>query len=290
MKVFLNGDLVAPHEAKISVFDRGFLFGDGVYEVVRSFEGQPLDLELHTGRLKKSLTAIHMDSIHANALSTAYAALAASHGLANWSLYFQITRGADTDRVHMPRPNLAPTVFACAAQTDSLALLRSQAMPDVCEASTAIDQRWLRLEIKSISLLGALLPLLAARESGSSEVILMRDGRVAEGGSSNCFMFADGALVTPPLGDPPILHGCMRTLVLETAVALGIPVRVRQIHADELNRTSDLFFTGSRSIMRSVSILDGRVLTPRSNELIGHMWSGLVAAIGSKCAVQPLTA
>ncbi len=279
--VYLNGEVVRAADARVSVFDRGFLFGDGVYEVVRCFDGRWLDMDLHVGRLCKSLAAVEIDPTFAEALPRAARALVGRHSI-DASIYMQVTRGAAATRVHIPPPGLVPTVMATLSPTEPLKTLRELAIPASIDAVTRADSRWLRLEIKSISLMGALLPLLDAHGQGAGEVIFTRDGMLAEGGSSNVFLVIDGALVTPPLGDPPMLHGCLRTRLLAVAIERGIPTTVRRVRAEELGEASAILTTGSRSLIRTVRTLDGVVVedaTGSGRAIAGELWTGLLDAI-----------
>ncbi|MDA0802585.1 MAG: aminotransferase class IV [Planctomycetota bacterium] len=268
----------------MSVFDRGFLFGDGVYEVVHAFGGRWLDMNLHVGRLRKSLVAVGIDPAMADELPRAARMLVGDTPL-DASIYLQVTRGAGSDRTHLPQAGLVPTVFATLSQTESLAALRSTAAPPSIRAVTAPDSRWLRLEIKSISLMGALLPLMDAQRHGAGEVIFTRDGFVAEGGSSNIFAVIGGELVTPPLGGPPMLHGCLRTRLLSVAIANGIPVSVRSVPTAELKRATTILSTGSRSLIRVVASLDGEPVgvgapgCAGGTSIVSTLWTGLLDAI-----------
>lgn len=256
MKVWLNGRLVDARDAQISVFDRGFLFGDGVYEVVRFFGGDPVGLDLHSARLAQSLKFIGIRGFDASEFETICRALLDANGLADASIYLQVTRGAATTRTHMPSPDLIPTVFACASACGSLDSIE---VPTIAECSTAPDQRWHRCEIKSIALLGNLLPMLDAVERGSEEVILIRDGLVSEGTSTNVFVEVGGRLVTPPLASqPPILHGIMRTRVLEACAQAGVPCSVKPITQAQLESASEIVLTASRRMFSCVTRLDGR--------------------------------
>ncbi len=279
--VSLNGGIVPAAEARVSVFDRGFLFGDGVYEVVRCFAGRWLDMDLHVGRLRKSLVAVGIDPTVADELPRAAHALLGGRPL-DASIYLQVTRGAASTRVHLPTPGLVPTVMAMLSPTESLEALRALPAPLAIDAVTCVDSRWLRLDIKSISLMGALLPLLEAHRQGAGEVIFTRDGLLAEGGASNVFLVIDGRLVTPPLGDPPMLHGCLRTRLLAVAIERGIPTTVRRVLAGELQRAEAIFTTGSRSLIRTVRSLDGAPVgdpTGRPCGIATALWSGLLDAI-----------
>lgn len=292
--VSLNGTLVPAGEARVSVFDRGFTFGDGVYEVVRAFEGRWLDLDAHCARLRRSLEAIRMPAALADELPRACTALLDGRPL-DASIYLQVTRGSAGARTHLPREGTPPTVAAWLSPCESLAALRALPAPPALAALTCDDRRWLDLHIKSVSLLGAILPLLAADESGCSEVIFVRDGHVAEGGSSNVFAVLDGTLVTPPAGSVPMLHGCMRSRILRVAGEAGIPAAERRIGADDLARAEAIATTGSRSIMRLVSRLDGAEVGARAvphsrrtaAELVAHLWSALLASIDRDAAAVP---
>ncbi|MSR18621.1 MAG: D-amino acid aminotransferase [Phycisphaerales bacterium] len=259
MRVWLDGRIVPQAEATVSVFDRGFLFGDGVYEVVRFFAGVGTGLDLHVARLRESLRRARIEGIDAGILRVVCQSLLADLQLSDATVYLQVTRGAGAERTHIPAPNLRPTVFAYAVATAGIETL---ATPGVVRAVLVEDARWARCEIKTLSLQGNILHLLDAAAQDADEAILCRDKLVGEGTGSNVFAFVGGVLVTPPVAShPPILHGVMRSLVLECAARAGIPHAVRPLPVTELRGASEAFVTGSKRILGALSHLDGRAMS-----------------------------
>lgn len=281
-EVYLNGSLVRSGEARVSVFDRGFLFGDGVYEVVRCFGGRWLDMESHRARLRRSLAAVSMSEALADELPRAARALTRGSAV-DAAIYLQITRGGVAPRAHLPPAHLAPTVVAMLSPCESLSVLRESGCAPTQHAVVAEDRRWLNLEIKSVSLLGAILPLLDAARDGATEVLFVRDGFVAEGGSSNAFIVEGDTVITPPLGQPPMLRGCMRSRLLDVARAIGLAVHEAPVPLERLRQADAIFTTGSRSLMKRVDMLDGaavgRARRTTGIETCDRVWCALLDSI-----------
>ena len=256
MKVWLNGRVMPLEEAHISPFDRGFLFGDGVYELVRFFEGVGMAMQAHLHRLERSLKLVRIEGFSAADAAHAMHAAMEAEGLRDGAVYLQVTRGAPPARSHIPPAGVAPTVFAYATPTGPLDSLQA---PVPIAVSIQPDERWHRCEIKSISLMGSVLPMLAAGEHGGEEAILVRDGLLSEGGSSNVLVVKDGVLATPPVDDDPsILHGTVRAVALQAARGAGLCVEERRVHEREVRTADELVVASSRRILASVTRLDGR--------------------------------
>ena len=258
MKIYLNGSIVDERDAHISVFDRGFLFGDGVYELVRYFDGFGVGEGAHAQRLARSLELAKIYGFDAMQLGAIARATIAANGLIDAIVYLQVTRGAGTMRSHIPNEPLTPTVVAIATPSEPLASLFA---PSQVSAVTAEDLRWKLCEIKTISLMGNILHLLDADAHSANEAILYRDGFVGEGAYSNMALVSRGVLVTTPIAeDPPILHGTARADLLVAARALGIPFEVRRVRLDELTSADELMITSSRRFVSAVVTLNGRVV------------------------------
>ena len=258
MKIYLNGSIVDERDAHISVFDRGFLFGDGVYELVRYFDGFGVGEDAHAQRLARSLELAKIRGFDAMQLGAIARATIAANGLTDAIVYLQITRGAGTMRSHVPNEPLTPTVVAIATPGEPLASLVA---PSQVSAITAEDLRWKLCEIKTISLMGNILHLLDADAHSANEAILHRDGFVGEGAYSNVALVSRGVLVTTPIAeDPPILHGTARADLLAAARALGIPFEVRRVRLDELASADELMITSSRRFVSAVVKLNDRVV------------------------------
>lgn len=252
--VYLNGEFVPPDRARVSVFDRGFVFGDGVYEVIPVFGGRLFRLEHHLARLERSLAAIRMESpLDAADWEAVFARLVRENGHGDQSIYLQVTRGV-APRDHAFPAGVRPTVFAYA---QALKYPEPAAVAQGVAAVTAADIRWLRCDIKAIALLANALLRQQAIDRGAAEAILIRDGLVTEGAASNIFVVSQGTLITPPNG-PFILPGITRDLVLELAHAHGIPAREEPLAEAALYTADEIWMTSSTREILSVTRLNDR--------------------------------
>lgn len=253
--VYLNGAFLPVAEARVSVFDRGFLFGDGVYEVIPVFAGRPFRLPHHLRRLAASLEEIRLSNpLSEEQWKAVFARLiAANGGSGDQSVYLQITRGV-APRDHAFPAKATPTVFAYA---QPLKYPSAGEIEHGVAAVTAADIRWSRCDIKAITLLANALARQQAIERGAAETILIRDGEVTEGAASNVFVVRQGRLVTPPKG-PYILPGITRDLVLELARAHGIPCAEEAVSETELRHAEEIWMTSSTKEILAVTRLDDR--------------------------------
>ena len=259
MLVSVNGQLVPAAQASVSVFDRGFLFGDGVYELVRYFNGHPVAMDLHQARLARSCQLVGITGFNASLLPDICRELLEANCLRDASVYVQVTRGAGATRAHMPQPGLVPTVVAIASAAPTL---EQFAQPESVSVVTMEDPRWKRCEIKTISLAGNILCLMHAQAAGAEETILLRDGMVGEGASTNVAIVHEGRVVTCPLdsAETPVLHGTMRAWLVDAARAAGVPVDVRPISQHELRAAPEVLLTSSRRLVSAVTRLDGHAV------------------------------
>ena len=282
MKVHLNGALVPQSEARVSAFDRGFLFGDGVYEMVRFFGGVGVAMDLHVARLARSLEITGIRGFRATDLARISHELLHANGLRDAGIYLQVTRGAGPTRAHMPSPDLVPTVFAYAAASEPLEAFTE---PGTLRAIVRPDMRWHRCEIKTIALAGNILALVEAQAAGAEECILVREGLVSEGAYTNVAIVKDGALVTCPLDDgaAPVLHGTMRCWMLDAARAAGVPADVRRIRAEELAAADEVLVQSSRRLVSAVTHLDGAPVAG-GRAAPGPVCRALFAAMHSRIA------
>ncbi len=247
---YLDGAFLPLAEAKVSVLDRGFIFGDGVYEVIPVFGRRVLRLERHLARLERSLAAVGI----ANPLPRARWAelverLLDAQAGADFTVYAQITRGV-APRNHQPPAGITPTVFVMMsplAPVDPAVTVR---------AITHEDFRWQRCDIKSTSLLANVLLRQAAAAAGAAEAILVRDELVTEGAASNVFVVVDGRLRTPPLSTH-LLPGVTRDLLVEILADTADAVRETDVTRAELERADEIFLTSSSRELAAVSHLDG---------------------------------
>jgi D-alanine transaminase len=294
LKIYLNGSILDQRDAHISVLDRGFLFGDGVYELLRYFDGHGVGLDAHARRLARSLDLARIRGFDAAELGAIAHALLEANGLRDAVVYMQVTRGAGSVRAHVPTEPLVPTVFAMATPAEPITALVA---PQEVAAITAEDMRWRLCEIKTLSLMGNILHLLDADAQGANEAILVRDGLVGEGAYSNVALVRQGTLVTTPISEePPILHGTARADLLAAARHAGIPAEVRRVRADELAETDELMITSSRRFVSAVTRLDGRVVRdggagPVTRRLFAQMRDDMAAAMrGASHRAVPATA
>ncbi|HET7833383.1 MAG TPA: D-amino acid aminotransferase [Gallionella sp.] len=256
MTIYLNGHYMPIEEAKISVLDRGFIFGDGVYEVIPVYSRKPFRLEEHLRRLQHSLDSIRLPNPHSHDEWTAIInELIGHHAAEDQSLYLHITRGAARRDHAFPIPPVPPTVFMMSnpLTTPPAALLRSG-----IACITATDNRWLRCDIKSISLLPNVLLRQFAIEEGCSETILLRDDEfLTEGAASNIFVVKHGMLLAPPK-DHLMLPGITYDVILELAATHGIPHEVRRVSTVEVFAADELLLTSSTREVQPITQLDGR--------------------------------
>jgi D-alanine transaminase len=246
--VYLNGSYVPLSEARVSVLDRGFLFGDGVYEVIPVYGGRPFRLDEHLRRLDHSLAGIRMVSpLSDSEWSDICGRLIDGPG--DQYIYLQVTRGAAPRRDHAIPAEIEPTVFVmCSPVAPSPA--------DGIRAVTLDDIRWRWCHIKAITLLANVLLRQEAMDRGAAEAILVRDGWVTEGAASNIFMVRDGVLATPPKSNE-LLPGITRDLVLELARKHGIAAEERSFRPEELREASEIWMTSSTREILPVIELDG---------------------------------
>lgn len=251
--VYLNGAFVPYEEARLPVEDRGTLFGDGVYEVIRVYGGRPFTMKAHMERLVRSAREIRLPAVDAARLEQAGLELIERNTIDDGTLYVQVSRGV-APRNHLFPEGVDPTVFMVAR-----ALPRAE--KSVREAGVACitvpDIRWLRCDIKSICLLPNVLAKQQAKEAGAFEAIFVRDGVLTEGTSSNLFGVRNGALVTHPAGEH-ILEGITRRLVIRLAALEGIPVEEESLTEDGLDSLDELFLSGTTTEVRPIVTVDGR--------------------------------
>ncbi len=263
VQVYLNGEFVPVEEATISVLDRGFLFGDGVYEVIPVFSGQPLQEQEHLERLYRSLSAIDLKCEPPEGgwqkLFTQLLSLNQDDG-PNQAIYLQITRGAATKRAHAYPADVKPTVFVMPMPfaPNITGMDEADQLYPSGKAITVIDKRWQRCDIKSTSLLGNLMPHHKASEAGVNEAIQIdSQGWVTEGSSSNVFVVQGESVVTPPLSDS-ILGGITRALVVELVTRDGrYTCEERELSAVELQRADEIWITSASKEILPITELDG---------------------------------
>lgn len=252
--IYLNGDFMPIKEAHIPVLDRGFIFGDGVYEVIPVYSRRPFRLAEHLRRLQHSLDGIRMKNPHTDVeWSDLLEQLIAANEDDDQYLYLHITRGV-ARRDHAFPQGVAPTVFI---MSNPLLTPSKELLATGVAAITASDNRWLRCDIKAISLLPNVLLRQMAVDAGAVETVLLRDGFMTEGATSNIFVAKDGVLLAPPKNHL-MLPGITYDVVLELAAAHDIPYEVREISEYEVRTAQELLLTSSTKEIMPISRLDDK--------------------------------
>lgn len=255
--VYLNGDWLAEEEASISIFDRGFVMADAVYEVVTVLDGKLIDFDGHMARLFRSLEALEMECpLSASDLLEVHRQLIAKNQLVMGSIYMQVSRGNPGDRDFLfPDPPVPPTL-----------VLYTQARPDLLETELAQrglhiislpDQRWQRRDIKTTQLLWPSMAKMLARKAGVDDAWMVEDGLVTEGTSNNAFIVREGQLITRALSNA-ILHGITRAAVLACAAEMGLAIAERGFSLAEALEAEEAFITSATMLVSPVVRLDGQ--------------------------------
>ncbi len=268
MTCYLNGRFLPIEEASIPVLDRGFIYGDGVYEVIPVYDREPFHLDRHLARLARSLASVRIANPHdAAEWTTLIRTLIGHHAGTEQSIYLQVTRGV-AKRDHAFPKDTPPTVFMMSNPlvTPSPALVASGVA-----AVTATDNRWFRCDVKSTSLLANVLLRQFAVDHGGAEAVLLRDGFLTEGSSSNIFVVRDGVVATPARSHL-MLTGITLDVVADLAVAAGIPFEMRDVHESEVRGADELWLASSTREVLAITTLDGR---PVGNGVPGPMFHRL---------------
>ena len=268
--VYLNGDYLPVEQATVSVLDRGFLFGDGIYEVIPVFGLKPLRVDEHLQRLKNSLSRISLDNpLSDKEWKQIFDQLLEKNPGEDRAIYLQITRGAHPVRDLKIQPEKRPTIFMMVLQVGAVDV---NELEKGIETVTIDDFRWHACDIKSISLVANVMLREQATQSGVVDAILVRDGYVTEGTASNLIMVKDGVLYTPPTSQH-LLPGITRDLVLELAEANGMTCEVRQISEDELETADEIWLTSSTREIAPVIRLNGQDV---ADAKAGLVWKKMI--------------
>ena len=252
--VFLNGEFLPLAEAKVPVLDRGFIFGDGVYEVVPVYSKVPFRLEEHLVRLERSLAAVGIRNPYTREQWKGFVAgIVERQPFEDQAVYFQVTRGV-AKRDHAFPKNAEPTVFM---MSNALVPPPPALVEKGASAITARDNRWLRCDIKSISLIGNCLLRQLSAEADAVETILFRDGDLTEASSSNVFVVKRGVIYSPPKNEL-ILPGITYDVVVELARAHQMPLEFRPVSEAEVRGADELWVTSSSKEVLAVVQLDGK--------------------------------
>lgn len=255
--VFVNGEYLAEEDAKVSIFDRGFLFADGVYEVTSVIGGKLLDFAGHAKRLARSLSELEMGNpVTEDDLLAIHRELVSVNQIDEGLVYLQITRGA------------ADRDFAYPKDTAQTIVLFTQAKPGLRNNPTALvglkvisieDQRWARRDIKTVQLLYPSMGKMAAKKAGADDAWLVEDGYVTEGTSNNAYIVKDGKIITRELSSD-ILHGITRAAVLRFAKEAQMVIEERPFTIDEAQQADEAFITSASMFVMPVVSIDGTPL------------------------------
>ncbi len=252
--VYLNGSFVALGDAKVSVLDRGFIFGDGVYELVPVYGREPFRLPHHLARLQRSLDGIGLANPYTNPQWEAIIReLVARQPYADQGVYFQVTRGV-AKRDHTFPKGVPPTVFM---MSNPLASPTREQVERGVAVVTAEDNRWHRCDLKTISLLGNVLMRQLAAEAGAVETVMFRDGCLSEASASNVLVVIGGAIVVPPK-DNLILPGITYDAAVEFAHEAGVPVVTRPVPKAEALAADEMWLSSSTKEVLAVTTVDGK--------------------------------
>lgn len=274
-KVYLNNNLIEQDKAMISPMDRGFLFGDGIYEVIPCYDGKPVGLDLHLARMNRGLSEIQlnykaeradwMDKINH---------LIRQYDQSSVGVYIHVSRGTDTKRFHAYPQDIQPTVFAYAFEipaSQSLDCSKAKTF----SVTTAEDLRWQRCHIKSTSLLGNVMHFQQGQDAGRDEVILYnQDKIVTEAAACNVFVVKNNLIMTPKL-DNHILPGITREILLHALQEEGFHVSEQDISLESVHTADEVWLTSSSKELGPVTTVDDRVL---NNGIAGPMWLSALQA------------
>ena len=252
-KVYLNGEILDSQKAKISVFDRGFIFGDGIYEVMAQINGRFFYKKAHLDRLKWCVSEIGI-SLDIDALEKEIPGLLGASGLTykDCLLYMQVTRGV-APRQHSFPEEITPSVMMYAWE---------KRLPDINDKHAAVvtmsDFRWSRCDIKMTSLLGNVMSNEHAMQNGCYETVFERNGLITEASHCNVFFVKDNIVYTHPTG-PYLLDGITRQVVLELCGQLDIEVRLEGIPASEIQNMDEAFLTGTSTQVMAIQKIDEHI-------------------------------
>ncbi|GAA4709998.1 D-amino-acid transaminase [Brevibacillus fulvus] len=279
--LYVNGNWVEEGEPSIQAEDRGYNFGDGIYEVARIYQGRLYQWEAHLARLFRSAREIRLDLPWNSAqLSEIAAQLMAKNGITSQDdaiLYLQVSRGASPRQHDIPQSS-EPVLTAFVRRKER----PLEQLNNGISAKLVADIRWLRCDIKTLNLLGAVLVKEEAKDAGAADCILHRDGIVTECSASNFFAVKDGQLYTHPANNL-ILHGITRQTVIDLALKSGIPVQEEAFSIDFVKQADELFLTGTTSEITPITSVDGQ---PVGNGQVGHVVKKLQALFEENIRMQ----
>ncbi len=268
--VYLNGDYLAAENAKVSVFDRGFLLGDGVYEVIPAYNGVCFELTAHLQRLQNSLDGIRMKNPHtATEWKSIIAEVVKQNGGGDQSVYLQVTRGV-APRDHVFPQGVEPTAFV---MSNPLQTVPETYLSQGISAITLPDIRWQKCDIKAVTLLPNSLLKQQALEAGAQEALLIRDGYVTEGAASNAYVIKNGTIYTAPKSEK-ILPGITRDVVIKLAKDNSFPLVEQIVSESELKDADELWVSSSTKEVLPITMLNGE---PVGDGMPGPVWTKMHA-------------
>ena len=255
---YVDGAFLPLAEARVSPMDRGFLFGDGAYEVIPVYSRRAFRLDEHVARLGNTLAAMRLANPHgADEWKAIILEIVARNPWDDQSVYLQVTRGADTRRNHaFPGPEVKPTVFL---MSEPLVTPSAEQLATGIAAVSAADIRWLRCDLKTVSMLANCLLRQHAIDQGCMETVLFRDSFLTEGAASSIFVCKDGVLLVPPKSHL-MLPGITYDVVLELARRHGMKHEVREVLEAEVRSADELWMTSSTKEVLPITSLDGRAV------------------------------
>lgn len=277
--VYLNGEFLPVGQARVSVLDRGFIFGDGVYEVVPCYRGKPFRMAEHLARLARSLKALRIDSpLDDEGWKDLVLKLAETGPRPDSIIYLQVTRGAAKRDHAFPAGPVQPTVFGMASPyTPPGREQREQGLSVI----GIEDERWLRCDIKSVSLLGNVLARQQAVDAGVDEVVQFRNGYLTEGSSSNIWVVSKGRLLAP-VPNHLILEGIRYGVMAELAAEAGVPYESRPVSRQEVYEADELMVTSATKEVLPIVRLDGRLVgTGKPGPVYAKLRAGYDARIAA---------
>ncbi len=263
--VYLNGQFLPADQAQVSVFDRGFLLGDGVYEVIPVYAGRCFELEAHLNRLQYSLDGVRMKNpMTSQQWQTMIEELVSRNGGGDQSLYLQVTRGV-APRDHIFPTGVEPTAFA---MSNPLQMVPEKYKQNGIKAITLADIRWANCNIKAITLLPNSLLKQQAQEAGAQEALLIRDGYLTEGAASNAYVVLNGTIYTSPK-DEKVLPGITRDVVVKLALENGIPLLEQAVTEQQLRQADEIWMSSSTKEVLPITELDNK---PVGDGKPGPVW------------------
>jgi D-alanine transaminase len=273
--VYLNGEFMPASEAKISVLDRGFIYGDGVYEVIPVYGRVPFRMPQHLARLARSLDGIRLANPMSDAQWSALVAdLAARQSFADQAVYLQVTRGV-AKRDHAFPVGVPPTVYM---MSNPLVLPSAEQVRRGVAVVTAEDNRWLRCDLKTTSLLGNVLMRQLAADAGAVETVMFRDGLLTEASASNVLAVIGGTIVAPPK-DRYILPGITYDTTAELARTAGMPIEMRPVKRSEALGADELWLSSSTKEVLAITTVDGKPFAGGApGPMFRRMWDVFQAA------------